>query len=113
DVAAGDRGAERDTGHRDERDQDDAPEQADATGAHPARPRERRGEQELEAARRLVRGPYADEGRGGEAGQQQAELDEDELQEAADRTDVDVGEDRCEQALEVRRVVELVDERLT
>ena len=78
-----------------------------AARKHPARPRQRRGQQELQATGRLIRGPARHECRCGEAGEDEAEFDEQELEEPADGAHVDAREDRSKEALEVGRVAQL------
>ena len=75
-----------------------------ATGQRPAHPRQRGGEDHLQPARSFIGCPAGHERRRGQAGQQQPELDEEQLQEAAGRRVVDTREDRLEQLDELRRV---------
>ena len=56
-------------------------------------PRDGREQQHLQPAGPLIRCPAADQGGRGEPGQDQPELDEDELQEATDGAHVDAREE--------------------
>ena len=76
---------------------------AERAGDEPAHTVARGRQQELEPAGRLVGRPAADERGRGQPDQDQPELDEHELQEAADGADVDAREDVAEESLEVRR----------
>ena len=68
-------------------------------------------QQHLGATRRLVEAQPSDERRRGQAGEDHAELDEHELEEAAHRREVDAREDGVQQLHEVRRFVQLRDPR--
>ena len=101
----------RDPDGRERDDDQDGDDHRGPAGREPADARQRRGQEELEPPRRLVRCPDRHERRRGEPGEDHPELDEQQLQEPADRPDVEPGKDRAQQLDELGRLAELLDER--
>ena len=101
-IAATGGDADRDPERAQDEEDGDVDQESHAARERPAKPRQRGREDHLQPAGGLVGGPASDEGRGGEASEQDTELDEEQLEEAAGRGVVDAGEGRLEQVHERR-----------